>query len=171
MKTTLKIVIAVAILALCTGAKAQTAVKLAHIDMNALVFAMPDYEVAVAELQKYGERLEEEIESMTVELNRAYDEFQRLQEGMTDLVRQSRFEAIQSMSDRIQRFQQQAQEDFSMEQQRIMQPVFEKATRAVEAVATEQGIDYVFDAQMIRFTGRNTIDLLPSVKTHLGIRN
>ena len=170
MKTTLKLVLAAAIFAFSSNVSAQE-LKLAHIDMQELIMSMPEYEEAMAALQKVGEDLEQELELMQVELNRNFDDFQRNQESLSDLVRQTRIEAIQRLQERIQIFQQQAQESYQMEWQRLMQPVQEKAHNAVEAVAEAQGITHVFNSQALLFTARNTIDLLPAVRQHLGIRN
>ena len=134
---------------------------------------MPEYVTAQENLQKFGQELSKEIEEMQVELNRKYDEFTRVQEGLTDLVRQTRWEEIQRLGERIEQFQQRAQVDFQQEHDRLMQPIFEKANKAVEAVAKEQGITYVIsaDPSILLFKAVGTQDLLPAVMQHLGIKN
>ena len=169
MKTTLKLVFAIVFVALCNSVSAQTP-RLAHIDMQELIFSMPSYDSAMVVLQRFGEDLESELELMTVELNRAYEEFERLQESWTELTRQSRFSAIQDMSQRIQIFQQRAQEVYQQEFSRLLQPIQERANRAVNTVRDEQGIMYVFNSQAVISMSRDAIDLLPAVRQHLGIR-
>ena len=172
MKTTLKLVVAFAIAALCSNVSAQN-IKLAHIDIQELVLSMPEYEEAMAQLQGLLQELENSLEEMNVERNRKIDEFSRNQENWNELVRQARADEINSMQQRIQIFQQNAEESFQQEQARLVQPVIEKANKAIEAVATEQGITYVInaDTNILLFKAVGSIDLLPAVKQHLGIRD
>jgi outer membrane protein len=50
-----------------------------------------------------------------------------------------------------------------------MQPVYEKANKAIEDVAKEQGVTYVLTSQAVLFKATGTLELLPAVKKHLGI--
>ena len=172
MKTTLKLVVAIAFFALCSNISAQN-IKLAHINLEELIFAMPEYEEAMETLQKIGQDFGKEIEELQVEINRKWDELQRTQDGLTDLVRQTRMEEIQRMSESLELFQQRAQASFNQEQERLMQPIIEKANKAVEEVAKEQGITYVISSapQILIFKAVGTIDLLSAVKQHMGIRD
>ena len=170
MKNIIKLVFAIAAIALCSTVSAQT-LKLAHINMDELIVSMPEYEMASVELQGIARNLEEEIELMTVEFNRRLEDFQRNGENFTEIVRQSRQQELVSLQQRIQSFQEGAQEQMQIDQHRLMQPIIEKATKAIEDVAKEQGITYVFTDQAIIFKAVGTLDLLPSVKQHLGIRN
>jgi len=173
MKTTIKLVIAIAIVSLCSNNVSAQNIKLAHIDKEALIISMPEYEAAMESLHNIGQTLGAEIDEIRVELNRLIDEFQRVQESLQDLVRQSRLEEIQRRSEMLEQFQQRAQFSYQQEQENLMQPVIEKADKAIEAVAKEQGITYVINGnpQILLFKAVGTLDLLPAVKEHLGIRD
>ena len=172
MKNIVKLVVAIALVALCSNISAQT-LKLAHINKQELVMSMPEYDSASVKLQKFAQDLESAIEEMNVELNRKTDDWTKNQANWTDLVKQSKLDEIQSIQTRISTFQQQAQESFGQEQQKLMQPVIEKADKAIDAVAKEQGVTYVIngDSQILVFKAVGTLDLLPAVKQHLGIKN
>ena len=49
-----------------------------------------------------------------------------------------------------------------------MKPILDKAKQAIETVAKEQGFVYVLDASSLIVA--NGTDLLPAVKTKLGIK-
>ena len=55
----------------------------------------------------------------------------------------------------------------------LLKPVFEKAEKAIEEVAKEKGLIYVFDSgvgnRTILYKSNQSIDLLPLVKAKLGI--
>ena len=171
MKITLKLVFAIAAVALCSTISAQN-IKLAHINLDELIVSMPEFDSAQVKLQKFGQELQNELELLQVEVNRKQDEFSKNQANWTDLVKQSRNDELMSLYQRYQTFQQQAQESYELEQQKLMQPILEKANKAVENVAKEQGITYVFSAnnQILVFKAVGTLDLLPAVKNHLGIK-
>ena len=168
MKNTLKLVVAITIFALCSNVSAQN-LKVAHINLQELVFSMPEYDSATVKLQKFAQDLEQVLEEMQVELNRKYEEFSKNQTNWSELVRQAKTEEIQSIQQRIGQYQQRAEEEIGQEQNRLYQPVIEKANKAVEAVAKEQGITHVFSDQALIFKATGTTDLLPAVQKHLGI--
>ena len=168
MKITLKLVLAIAAISLCSTISAQN-VKLAHINMEELIVTMPEYDSAMVKMQKFVQTLETELELMNVERNKKIEEYSKNHANWTDLVRSSRGDEIQNMNQRIQMFQEQAQEDMQQEQNKLMQPIFEKANKAIETVAKEQGIIGVFSAQALHYKDASMINLLPSVKKHLGI--
>ena len=171
MKTTLKLVLIVVFVAFCNSVSAQN-IKLAHISLQDLIFAMPEYETAMADLQKIGQELQNEIELLRVEFNRKLQDFTTNSANLTDLVRSSREDELRQMNQRIAVFQQQAQESYELEHQKLMQPVLEKANKAIETVAREQEVTYVIsaDPQILLFKAIGTLDLLPFVKQHLGIK-
>jgi Skp family chaperone for outer membrane proteins len=57
-----------------------------------------------------------------------------------------------------------------MEQEKLMQPIIEKANKAIETVAKEQGISLVISETVLHFKAVGTINLLPAVKQYLGIK-
>jgi len=170
MKITLKLVLAITALALCSNISAQT-LKLAHIDMQELIEAMPEYDSAMVKMQRFVQVLEEELDLITTERNKKLEEYTKNQANWTDLVRQSRGDEITGMNQRIQVFQEQAQESIQVEQNKLMQPVIEKANKALDKVAMEQGVTYVISSntQILLFKAPGTLDLLPAVKKQLGI--
>jgi outer membrane protein len=170
MKNTIKLTVTVVLVALCSSISAQTS-KLAHISMQELIVSMPEYDSAMVKLQKVERELINTLEEMRVEYNRKLEDYSKNFENWSELVKQSKMDELQSMQNRTQAFQEQAQENFQMENQKIMQPIVEKANKAVETVAKAQEITYVIsaDTQVLIFKAVGTLDLLPAVKQHLGI--
>jgi outer membrane protein len=169
MKILLKITFVFLTLSLCSSLSAQSTLKLAHINAEELIMSMSDYDTAMVKFQKVQKEFETELETLSVELNRKIDEFQKNSETWTDLVKQSRQDDIISMQQRIQTYRQGAQENLEQEYNKLMQPVYEKVNKAIEAVAKEQNITYVLNAQVLSYRSADATDLLPAVKKHLGI--
>jgi len=169
MKTTLKLVLVIAFVALCGNVSAQN-IKLAYINFQELVSSMPESDSAQVKMEKVRLDLEKIMEEMQVELNRKQDEYQKNQTNWTELVKQSKTEELTSMYQRLQTFQQNASESFQQEYQKLLQPIQEKAAKAIDTVAKEQNITMVFDSQILHYKAIGTLDLLPAVKQHLGIK-
>jgi outer membrane protein len=168
MKNTIKLVLAITVIALCSNVSAQN-LKLAYINMNELIVSMPEYESASAELQKVIQGLQSEMEEMQVEYNRKLEDYNQKQAGWADLVKQSKTEELIAFQQRIQSFQQQAEESLQQEEAKLMQPVYEKANKAIETVAKEQGVTGVINDQVLLYKDATMINLLSAVQKHLGI--
>jgi len=170
MKNTIKLVFAIATtIALCSNVSAQ---KLAHINVEELIIAMPEYDSAMVKMQKIQKDLETEVEDMQVEYRRKLDDYLKNEANLTEIVKQSRQTELQNLGQRIQTFTESAQQQLEMENGRLMQPIWEKANKAVENVAKAQGVEYVISGnpQILVFKAVGTLDLLPAVKDHLGIK-
>lgn len=143
--------------------------KIAYINMQELITAMPEYDEAMKALQEKTKSLEDEMEQMMVERNRKLEEYSTKSKDWTDLVRQSREQEIQQMNERIQIFQQSAQQSLEEEQMKLLQPITEKANAAIAEVAKTQGITYVINSQVLVYQSTDAINILSNVKKHLGI--
>jgi outer membrane protein len=73
---------------------------------------------------------------------------------------------------RLQNYSQTAQQDLQQQGMMVMQPVMEKARGAIEEVAKEYGLIYVFDISAGNpvYTSEESLDMVPLVKAKLGIQ-
>ncbi|MCD6355563.1 MAG: OmpH family outer membrane protein, partial [Prolixibacteraceae bacterium] len=57
-------------------------------------------------------------------------------------------------------------------QSELLQPVFDKAEKAIAEVAKEKGLIYVFDIgpKVVLYKSNQSIDIMPMVKAKLGIK-
>ena len=169
MKNIIKIFLSLAVIAFAGNVSAQN-IKLAHIDIEELIRSMPEYDTATVKMQKIETDIRNEIDLLEVEFRKKLDDYQKNKDNLTDFVRAAREEELNSMYQRIGQYQQNAEETLGVEQQKLLIPIQEKANKAIDTVAKEQGITYVFHAQMLQYKALGTLDLLPSVKQHLGIK-
>ena len=172
MKNLLKFVLVIAIITFCTTGYAQKPVKLAHINMQELVPSMPEFDSLQVKMQKITKELENELELLQVEYRRKFDEYNTNQKNWTDLVRRSREDELMQMNQKVEQFRQSAELSIQEEQEKMLQPILEKANKAIDSVAKEQGLTYVLDAspQIIRYKSADSQDILPLVKQNLGIK-
>ncbi|MCK4992125.1 MAG: OmpH family outer membrane protein, partial [Bacteroidales bacterium] len=72
----------------------------------------------------------------------------------------------------LQNYNQTAQQDLQQQQGLVMQPVMEKARAAIDEVAKENGLLYVFDLSQGNpiYTSEESLDMIPLVKAKLGVQ-
>ncbi|PQB06037.1 OmpH family outer membrane protein [Aureitalea marina] len=144
--------------------------KVAHIDTQALVEAMPEMKAAESQLEKLQKTYDTEIKAMAKELDAKLKQYEVEAESKTEEENRKRFEEVQGMQTNIGAYRQQALQDLDQKRVDLYTPVLEKARTAIQKVARAQGIQYVFDSTQ----GSGVIladgtDLMADVKKELGI--
>ncbi len=170
MKIVLKTLLAACVLVLC--GHTASAQKFGAIDTQALIMSMPERDSAAVKLQKFEEELSGQMETIQVEYNNKFTEYQKGQETMTAATKQLKEKELEDLGRRFQEFQQAAQQDYEKMQRELMAPVFTKAEEAVKKVSKSMGMTFVFDisAGGLIYRDESTVtDLLPLVKKELGI--
>ncbi len=122
-----------------------TAQKIAHINLDSLITLMPEKRVAEQAVQDYAKQLEEQVTTMQAELKTKYDDYQAKMKDMPEVVRAAKEKELNDLNQRLQDFQQQAQTDYQKKTAELSKPVYEKAKKAVDAVAKENAYKYVLD--------------------------
>lgn len=125
-----------------TFANAQ---KIAHIDLDSLVSMMPETKTAKDVAQNYWKDLEKTVISMDNEFQTKYNDYLTNQATMSELVRKTKEEELQSLQRRIEDFKQQAQMDYQKKSAELTEPIMEKAKKGIDAVSKEGGYKYVLD--------------------------
>jgi outer membrane protein len=167
-----RIIALLAIGALVLSVNITQAQKLAHLNVDELIGLMPETETAQAEMQKYAQQLEKDLEEMQTEAQNKYQNLLNNQNNWTQLRLTKEQEELEGMAQRIQQYQVQAQQDLQQKQMELMEPIYEKAQNAINDVAREKGYTYVFDSSqskgVVIFAEKGE-DILPLVKAKMGI--
>jgi len=155
-----------------TVTNAQT-LKFGHIDLQALVQVMPEKAAAEEEFNKFQGELEEILGEMQQDYNTKLSEFEQMGSDISEIKRNAKVAEIQDIQQRIQNYQVTAQQQIQQKQNELLAPVFEKAENAIEEVAKEKGLIYVFDSgqgnRTILYKSNQSLDILPLVKAKMGI--
>lgn len=165
----LKSLLLAAILFVATSFTLQAQTKVAHINTQELVEAMPEMQSAKSELEKLAKTYETEIKAMAAEVSEKYKQYAIEEPTKTDEENVKRGQELQGMEQNIRQFQTQAQQDLQKKEIDLLMPITEKARNAILKVGKAKGFDYVLDASQ----GQGVIyaagtDLLADVKTELG---
>ena len=119
--------------------------KFGHIDSQELLMLMPERKKAETDVQEFAKSLESQLGSMTAEYQQSVQEYQANGATYTDLVKQDKEAEINGLQQRIQAFQQNAQQSLQAKEQELLEPILSKARKAIKDVATEGGYTYIFD--------------------------
>ena len=162
----------VALMVLLSSNSIAQNLKFAHINGQELLMVMPEREEAETKLKAYGQDLSDQIEELHVEYNNKVNTYMQSMATFTDAIREAREKELAELQQRIQEFEQTAQQDYQRMQGELMRPLMEKADEAIKKVAKREGYIYVFDlsAGSVVYFSDASIDILPLVKKELGIQ-
>jgi outer membrane protein len=136
----------IAVVVLTVGSfTVASAQKIAHISLDSLITLMPESKTAQEVAQKYLKDLETQVATMETELQTKYNDYMQNSAGMSDLVRQTKEKELQDLNRRIEDFKMQAQQDYQQKYSELSKPIYDKAKKAIEAVAKENSYKYVLD--------------------------
>ncbi len=142
MKRLLK---SVAVAALLIGAQQLSAQKIAHVQLDSLIQLMPETKQAMDIAQSYLKDLEKQVASMKTEFDTKYQDYLANEASYSELVKKTKQEELQSLNQRITDFQTQAQQDYQKKYMELSRPIQDKAKKAIDAVAKENGYKYILD--------------------------
>ena len=107
---------------------------------------------------------------MQNELEQRYNDYMAKKDQMSDLIRQTKERELQDMGARIQEFQENAEKKLQDRQQEVLKPIIDRAKKAIEDVAKENGYTYIFDTSVgALLYQQDSEDILPLVKKKLGL--
>lgn len=156
--------------ALVVSSFAAQAQKIAHVNLDSLITIMPESKTAQQAVQDYAKQLEQQVTAMQTELQTKYEEYQTKSKDWAELIRANKEKELNDLNQRIQDFQQQAQQDYQKKSAELSKPVYDKAKKAIDAVAKENGYRYVFDTStgLVLYTEPSD-DIISLVVKKLGI--
>ncbi len=152
------------------SASAQT--KIGYINTDELMSIMPEAAKVNTELNEYQASLQQLGQTLTIDADKKRDQYFLDSLKLTPSMKEIRRNELVTLYTRLQNFDQEAQEKAQKYAQDKIAPVRARALEAIKTVAREKGYTYVIDdatnALLVMPLGD---DLLPAVKTKLGIKD
>lgn len=152
------------------SASAQT--KIGFIDTDELIGIMPEAGKVDNELKEYQASLVQQGQDMGKEADEKASQFVKDSLKMTPTMREIKRGEILTIYQKVQNWNQTAQDMYNQKAQEKIAPIRKKAFDAIKAVAAERGYGYVLDASTnVLLVSPPGDDLMPLVKTKLGIKD
>lgn len=149
----------------------QTKLKIGHINTNELMQLMPGRDTAEQVLTVYAQNLQKQLEAMVEEFQTKYSDYLANENQFIDAIKQVKQKELLDLQTRIEDFQEEAQNLLVAKEQELLNPLIDKAKKAIEEVAKEKGYTYILD------TGTGVVlywesgdDIMSFVKDKLGIK-
>ena len=143
--------------------------KFGTVNTAEVLAVMPERADAEKQLQDLTKRYEDEFMKLQEDFQKKYQEVQALGDSVPETIKMRRYEELQTMDQRIQSFRQVAEQDLAKKQEELFIPIQQKLMEAINAVGSENGFTYIFDANAAYYKGVGNEDVTTLVKTKLGI--
>lgn len=138
------------LLLLTTSVFAQTSsIKIGYVDSQVILNQYPPAVKAQSDLDALVQSWNKKIDSMTVALQQAYQSYQQQAETMTADARAAQEQKIVQQQQTLDQFRNskynQQNGELYLKQEEFLNPIKEKIFDAIDKVAKEEGMNFVFD--------------------------
>ncbi|GAA4107616.1 hypothetical protein GCM10022393_03060 [Aquimarina addita] len=158
------------ILILLIGIQSFAQSKVGTIDSDFILSKMPGLTKVQEELKTYNTKLEGDLKVKVDAYQALVKEYQEGVASMTEPMKKTKQDEIIKLEDEITKFRQNGSQLVQIEQNRLLQPLYEKIGKVLEEVAKTEGYTQVFT---ITSSGIAYIDpkfdVTKTVMTKLGI--
>ena len=166
----MKKILAIAAMALLT--LAASAQKLGRVNFTELYQLAPEADAAREQITAMQNEAQETFSSMVEEYQSKATQFQQKSATWTAAIKDAKQKELVDIETRIQEFQQTISQELQQKQAELMNPIMEKAQKAVQDLAKAQGIVAVFDSgSALYFDEAAVVDLTPAARKSLGIKD
>ena len=125
--------------------KAQTVLKIGHVNVQELVENHPDTDSIHAVLEQEAKDMEEVYAEMLEEQQEKLDAFEAESSGYSDFVKKTKQDELLQLSQKIEAFNQNADQQLRQRNMALLQPVYNEINQAIKEVSRENNFTYVLD--------------------------
>ncbi|TVR40187.1 MAG: OmpH family outer membrane protein [Cryomorphaceae bacterium] len=143
--------------------------KLGHTNIQELLMLLPERADAEKKIQNLAQTLEKRLKAMTSEYQQKVQAYQNDQGEMSATIRESEARSIMELEQRINEFQQNAQNEIQQKENELLEPMINRLTKAIEQVGKEHNFMYILDTSSGTVLYKGGEDVTPLVKAHLEI--
>ncbi|MDG1381017.1 MAG: OmpH family outer membrane protein, partial [Flavobacteriales bacterium] len=119
--------------------------RFGHIDTQALLESMPERNNIQSEIEGAAGEYEQEILRMQGDLEAKVAEYQQKAESWPVAIRSQKEQEITQDQQGLEQFYSTVQQELGMLEQSLLEPMIERARKAIEEVGSEEGFTYIFD--------------------------
>jgi outer membrane protein len=145
----MKISIALLFAIITLDVRSQTPQKIGHADWEYIFSKMPEYKRIENEVKTFEAQLQNQLKSKGQEFEAKLKAYKELSATTPEAVKKDKESELTYLQENIQKFQQDAQASLQKKQTDLIDPVFVRVGKAIEAVAVENGFSYIINPQML----------------------
>ncbi|MGZ5197099.1 MAG: OmpH family outer membrane protein [Kaistella sp.] len=148
-------------------AGAVNAQKVASMDYEAVLAAMPETKKMTTDLDTFSKTKGDELQKQAEAFQKEVQQYQADGAKMTEAQRTAKEGELQKKQQNLQQLQQTAQNDLAQRRDTAVKPIIDKLNNAVAKVAKANSFDFIIDATALIYKGGP--DATPLVKKELGL--
>ncbi|MGZ5264669.1 MAG: OmpH family outer membrane protein [Kaistella sp.] len=148
-------------------AGAVNAQKVASMDYEAVLAAMPETKKMTTDLDTFSKTKGDELQKQAEAFQKEVQQYQAEGAKMTEAQRTAKEGELQKKQQNLQQLQQTAQNDLAQRRDTAVKPIIDKLNNAVAKVAKANSFDFIIDATALIYKGGP--DATPLVKKELGL--
>ncbi|WP_340112178.1 OmpH family outer membrane protein [Maribellus mangrovi] len=124
---------------------AQSTLKIGHVNVQELVQKHPDTDSIHGVIELEAKDMEDIYTEMLEEQQEKMETFEAESAGYSDFMRKTKQEELLALSQKIQTFNQTAQQQIRQHNIQLLQPVYDEVNSAIKKIAQENKFTYVLD--------------------------
>ena len=148
-------------------AGAVNAQKVASMDYEAVLAAMPETKKMTTDLDAFSKTKGDELQKQAEAFQKEVQQYQADGAKLTEAQRTAKEGELQKKQQNLQQLQQTAQNDLAQRRDAAVKPIIDKLNNAVAKVAKANGFDFIIDSTALIYKGGP--DATPLVKKELGL--
>ena len=149
------------------AAGAVNAQKVASMDYEAVLAAMPETKKMTTDLDTFSKTKGDELQKQAEAFQKEVQQYQADGAKLTEAQRTAKEGELQKKQQNLQQLQQTAQNDLAQRRDAAVKPIIDKLNNAVAKVAKANGFDFIIDSTALIYKGGP--DATPLVKKELGL--
>jgi len=147
--------------------------KIAVVNSQELFNLLPEKATAEAQLKALSDKYHAEYELLRGEFDKKYADYQTVaaDASMPETIKDRRIQELQESDKKMREFERRAADDIAAQREALTKPISDKIQAAIRTAGAQGGYDLVLDTAVtpVAYTGPNTTDITPMVKTLLGL--
>jgi outer membrane protein len=168
-----KLMLALVAVFACFAAQAQTGMKIGYANVDYVLSQLPEAKQVQSDLEAHNTQLQNQLQSKYQEYQTKLATYQQGAANMIEAVRKEKEQELTDLGSRLQQFEKDAQTSLQKKQTDLMQPLFIKVGETINAVATEDGYDFILSAGVggvdIVLFAKDSHDVSDTVLKKLGV--
>ena len=148
---------------------AQTNLKIGHVNIPELVQNHSSTDSIQKVLETETKEMEKIYGEMIGEHEAKLKTFEKEQAGYSEFVKKTKQEELVEIAQKIQTYNQNAQQQLQKRNMELVQPIYEKINAAIKRVADRDGFTYILDISngTVAYTSPESINITALVKKEL----
>ncbi len=150
---------------------AQTSLKIGHVNIQDLVQKHPDSDSIRQVLEAETGEMEKIYMEMITEQDTKLKTFEKEQSGYSEFARKTKENELAEMTQKIQMYNQTAQQQLQRRNMELLQPVYEQINSSIKKIADGNSFTYILDISngAVAYVATDSQNITPLVMEELGI--